>query len=73
MKIIGFLTFAITMVWWYRNHHKLPHAYFIGWFTILSVVATFLELADFPPILWIFDAHSLWHAATAPLVILLYR
>ncbi|XGW04052.1 hypothetical protein V3C99_015303 [Haemonchus contortus] len=26
-----------------------------------------LETLDFPPILWIFDAHSLFHAATVPL------
>ena len=32
-----------------------------------------LELGDFPPILWTFDAHSLWHAGTAPLCLLWYR
>ncbi|CAH3022542.1 unnamed protein product, partial [Porites evermanni] len=24
-------------------------------------------LGDFPPILWTFDAHSLWHLGTVPL------
>lgn len=63
----------ITMIWWSRNYHKLPHMNLVGWFTILTVSVTLLEVADFPPVLWIFDAHSLWHASTVPLVNLLYR
>lgn len=31
-------------------------------FYIAAVAA--LEFIDFPAILWLFDAHSLWHAAT---------
>ncbi|XP_011297177.1 post-GPI attachment to proteins factor 3 [Fopius arisanus] len=69
----GFLTFVISMIWWYRNSRKLKHIYLLGWFNIISVAVTLLEVADFPPILWVFDAHSLWHAATAPLVYFLYR
>ena len=26
-----------------------------------------LELVDFLPLLWMLDAHALWHAGTAPL------
>ncbi|XP_043467900.1 post-GPI attachment to proteins factor 3 [Leptopilina heterotoma] len=70
---IGFITFVVTMIWWYRNRQKMSHVYLIGWFTILTVTATLLEVLDFPPIFWTFDAHSLWHAATAPLVSLFYR
>lgn len=69
----GFLTFLITMIWWYFNAKKLRHAYLVGWFNVLTVSVTLLEVADFPPYYWIFDAHSLWHAATAPLTVLLYR
>jgi hypothetical protein len=37
-------------------------------FMIISIqAALLLELFDFPPIWGIFDAHSLWHATTAPL------
>ncbi|XP_001607194.2 post-GPI attachment to proteins factor 3 [Nasonia vitripennis] len=71
--VVGFLTFIITMIWWYRNHERLPHVHLVGWFTVLTVSVTLLEVADFPPIFWIFDAHSLWHASTVPLVNLLYR
>lgn len=71
--IPGLMTVAITMLWWYFNRIKLPYAYLISWFNILTILVTVLELADFPPIFWIFDAHSLWHASTVPLTILLYR
>ncbi|XP_020290926.1 post-GPI attachment to proteins factor 3 [Pseudomyrmex gracilis] len=70
---IGLTTFAITMLWWYFNRRKLLHARSIVWFNVLTVLVTLLELADFPPIFWIFDAHSLWHASTVPLTVLLYR
>jgi len=71
--VVGFSTFIITMIWWYRNYSRLPHIHLVGWFTVLTVSVTLLEIADFPPIFWIFDAHSLWHASTVPLVQLLYR
>jgi hypothetical protein len=31
-----------------------------------------LELLDFPPFLWILDAHALWHLTTVPLIPLWY-
>lgn len=31
-----------------------------------------LELLDFPPLWWIFDAHSMWHAGTIPICYLWY-
>lgn len=61
------------MSWWYHVRREVPHAYLIGWFNILAVLVTVLEVLDFSPIFWIFDAHSLWHGFTAPLTILLYR
>ncbi|XP_012262614.1 post-GPI attachment to proteins factor 3 [Athalia rosae] len=70
---LGFLSFAISMIWWYRNRRILAHVTFVGWFNVLTVFVTLLEIADFPPIFWTFDAHALWHASTAPLAIILYR
>ena len=35
-----------------------------------TALAMLLELYDFPPIWGIFDAHSLWHAASIPLTLL---
>ncbi|RLU19064.1 hypothetical protein DMN91_009422 [Ooceraea biroi] len=71
--MIGLTTFAITSLWWYINRNKLPYAYLIAWFNVATIFVTLLELADFPPIFWILDAHSLWHASTVPLTVLLYR
>ncbi|XP_014485308.1 PREDICTED: post-GPI attachment to proteins factor 3 [Dinoponera quadriceps] len=71
--LIGLATFTVTMLWWYVNRAKLFYAYLIAWFNILTVFVTLLELADFPPIFWVLDAHSLWHASTVPLTLLLYR
>ncbi|CAF1553693.1 unnamed protein product [Rotaria magnacalcarata] len=48
-----------------------------AWRCALSVALTMafvaLELADFPPIFWLIDAHSLWHFSTMFLPILWYR
>ena len=42
--------------------------------TVLSTnIFVLLELLDFPPYWWTFDAHSLWHMATVPLPLFLYR
>jgi hypothetical protein len=32
-----------------------------------------LQLLDFPPFWWTFDAHSLWHLSTVPLPLMWYR
>jgi len=40
---------------------------------LLTTLAIFLELFDFPPWRRVIDAHSLWHLSTAPLAVLWYR
>ncbi|KAG2227215.1 hypothetical protein INT45_008459 [Circinella minor] len=56
-----------------ENKHRRSYAYLV----ILSVAGTSaamaLELFDFPPFLRVFDAHSLWHFSTIPLMVLWYR
>ncbi|CAB3252086.1 unnamed protein product [Arctia plantaginis] len=42
-------------------------------FTALSAAALALELFDFPPRARAWDAHALWHLATAPLPLLFYK
>jgi post-GPI attachment to proteins factor 3 len=42
-------------------------------FVTLALLSTILEVYDFPPILWAFDAHSLWHLSSAPLTIIFYK
>ncbi|KAJ7084838.1 Per1-like protein [Mycena belliarum] len=43
-----------------------------GIFVALTTAASALELIDFPPLLRVIDAHSLWHLATAPIAVLWY-
>ncbi|EFN53094.1 hypothetical protein CHLNCDRAFT_26223, partial [Chlorella variabilis] len=42
-------------------------------FILLVNACMALEVLDFPPLWHALDAHSLWHAATAPLVYLFYQ
>lgn len=39
---------------------------------VMFLSAALLEVFDFPPIWGHFDAHSLWHACTAPLGFMWY-
>ncbi|KAJ7118979.1 Per1-like protein [Mycena epipterygia] len=43
-----------------------------GIFVALTTAASALELFDFPPIVRVIDAHSLWHLATAPIALMWY-
>ena len=40
---------------------------------VCGSVTVLLELLDFPPLLWVVDAHALWHLSTVPLPLLWYR
>lgn len=42
-------------------------------FVVLALSTVVLEVYDFPPVLWTFDAHSLWHLSSAPITILFYK
>lgn len=58
---IGWLLFCAV------HWREMPHVK--KCLTVVLCVNTFLllELCDFPPFFWIFDAHSLWHLLTIPL------
>ena len=65
--MIGWLSWCI----WRRKEQ--PYVWKCVGFIVGLQLLLGLELGDFPPILWTFDAHSLWHAGTAPLCLLWYR
>lgn len=71
--IVGMLHNVLWFVWWIKVRGKRDYA----WISIAAVVslsmAMSLELLDFPPWWFIFDAHSLWHACTVPIVLMWYR
>ncbi|KAJ6643261.1 Post-GPI attachment to proteins factor 3 [Pseudolycoriella hygida] len=61
------------IIWYIFQRKKRPYAWKILAFQLLAACSLLLELNDFPPVFWTFDAHSLWHLSTAPLTVLLYR
>lgn len=68
---IGIATAAAWLVWATRSRH--PGRWTLYRFMGLVHLAMLLEVLDFPPLLELFDAHALWHAATVPLTYLWYR
>lgn len=42
-------------------------------FQVLVGISLLLEVNDFPPLLWVLDAHALWHLSTVLPTVLLYR
>ena len=53
----------------YRPSYATAAAFFV----VLTILATSLELFDFPPWGRIIDAHSLWHLATVPITLFWYN
>lgn len=70
---VGIITGFGWLIWCFRERAKKPYARKMLIFQILASAAVLLELLDFAPIFWTFDAHSLWHLATVPLTILFYE
>lgn len=71
--IVGVLNGFGWLVW---ACTRWTHRKYIKWCmcTMLWVGASMtLELGDFPPLFWMFDAHALWHFSTAVLPFFWYR
>ncbi|KAJ8314078.1 hypothetical protein KUTeg_008639 [Tegillarca granosa] len=68
----GVLTLVGWLSWCFYYRKQQPYVW--KCFLCLLGVNCFLslELLDFPPLFWTFDAHSLWHAGTAPFGFLWY-
>lgn len=69
----GAIAAAGWFVWCHLVRKRRPYFRRILRFYVLMALAMGLELLDFPPILWILDAHALWHLATVPLASLYYE
>lgn len=77
--IIGTIQTSVWL-WWsiwqytpWGDEKRRPYAWMAG-FTVIAVsCAMALEVFDFPPWFGAIDAHSLWHAATIPLVVVWYK
>lgn len=70
MISIGIANSIMWLVWCYNHRRKQRYVWKAAATIVLANMLLTLEAFDFPPLWWIFDAHSLWHAGTAPLVVL---
>nr|XP_021388663.1 post-GPI attachment to proteins factor 3 [Lonchura striata domestica] len=68
----GTLTVAWWLRWCLRQARRLPHVWKCAAAVLLLQALALLELLDFPPLLWVLDAHALWHIGTIPLNVLFY-
>jgi post-GPI attachment to proteins factor 3 len=71
----GAIQTAVWLAWALTSKSGRAHpgrGYLLAFMGALNV-SMLLEVLDFPPLWKIFDAHALWHAATAPLTMLWYR
>ena len=60
-------------IWCFYYWKSRPYVWRCAVFVLLVGVCMVFEVMDFPPLLWIIDAHSLWHLATAGLPFIFYR
>lgn len=68
----GLLCGSAWMAWYFVNARRKSYAWKMAAFQLLVAASLSLELLDFAPIWWTFDAHALWHMSTVPLTMLLY-
>jgi len=60
-------------IWCFYYWKSRPYVWRCALFVFLVGVCMIFEVMDFPPLLWIVDAHSLWHLTTAGLPFIFYR
>lgn len=75
MKIaisVGLFNVFGWIVWSAMNYSRQPYVWKCAATVILLNILLGLEVGDFPPLWFIFDAHSLWHFGTIPIPVLWY-
>ena len=68
----GFATCVLCILFWIFKRKTLCYAWKLPTSSVVGCMLLGFELLDFPPWLWILDAHSIWHMSTIPLPLLLY-
>ncbi|XP_070582635.1 post-GPI attachment to proteins factor 3 isoform X2 [Erythrolamprus reginae] len=69
---IGLLNLVWWLGWCMQNQQRLPYVWKCVVVVLLLQALALLELLDFPPLFWVFDAHAIWHISTIPVNILFY-
>ncbi|EMR08114.1 hypothetical protein PNEG_03552 [Pneumocystis murina B123] len=71
--LIGFSQNILWVYYSLSNYGTRPFALWPMYIVCAIMIAMCFEIFDFPPILYLFDAHSLWHMATIPIVYYWYK
>lgn len=71
--VTGILSGVCWLLWYFLRGKRRHYGKKIVAFFALTALSLVLEVNDFPPIFWIFDAHALWHLATVPITVIFYR
>lgn len=71
--VVGLINNSLWIGWTIYHWNDRPFAW-MPTFCVLAISAAMsLEVLDFPPILYMLDAHSLWHFSTIWLIPVWYR
>ncbi|XP_038635483.1 post-GPI attachment to proteins factor 3 isoform X3 [Scyliorhinus canicula] len=70
--LIGLINILWWLCWCLWNRARLPYVWKCMIVVGLLNGLALLELLDFPPWLWVFDAHAVWHFSTIPVPFLFY-
>lgn len=66
------MTSIIIFAWTIREWKNLYHVRYALYYMINFMIAAIPEILDFPPILWLVDAHALWHILSIPVTYFLF-
>ncbi|KAG8328473.1 Post-GPI attachment to proteins factor 3 [Homalodisca vitripennis] len=69
----GILSAGVSAVWSLASWRQVNHSKYLATVVVLGLLTTLLEVSDFPPYLWAFDAHALWHLSTTPIPYFFWR
>ncbi|KAB7506733.1 Post-GPI attachment to proteins factor 3, partial [Armadillidium nasatum] len=71
--IVGLLNGFGWLIWSWKRPDKREYLFWCHATKVCLGMTLVFELLDFSPILWTFDAHSLWHLSTVILPFFWYR
>lgn len=66
------LTNTAAWLWFWSQNRANSYVWKILYAVILTNLFLLFEILDFPPILWVFDAHSIWHMLTIPMPLMVF-
>lgn len=72
LGLLNCLGWIFWSIYW-CSLEKQPYIVYCRQSVFCLLATMILELRDFPPVMWIFDAHALWHASSLFIVLPWYK